>query len=141
MADNGTASTGTISWTEIPAQDLASAQTFYGTVFGWEFSTTSVGDGSKPEVILFSKGPTHGSLVKVEKENHLSPAMHPDNPEKKRIAVRVTITVKNVDETLETVKKAGGAVYLPPREIGNNMGRIAYFTDSEKNVMGIWSAA
>jgi uncharacterized protein len=62
--------------------------------------------------MLFSKGPTHGSLVKVESENHLSPALHPNNAEKKRIAVRVTITVNNVDETLETVKEAGGAVYL-----------------------------
>jgi len=51
-------------------------------------------------------------MVKVEKENHLSPAMHPDNTEKKRIAVRVTIAVNNVDEALESVKKAGGAVYL-----------------------------
>ena len=38
--------------------------------------------------------------------------MHPDNAEKKRITVRVTIAVNNVDEALETIKKAGGAIYL-----------------------------
>lgn len=38
--------------------------------------------------------------------------MHPDNAEKKRIAVRVTIAVNSVDEVLETVNKAGGAIYL-----------------------------
>ena len=69
-------------------------------------------EGSGSEFVLFSKGPTHGSMVKVERENHLSPAMHADNPEKKRMAVRVTITVNNVDDALETIKKAGGAIYL-----------------------------
>jgi len=48
----------------------------------------------------------------MESGNHLSPATHPDNAEKKRMAVRVTIAVNNVDETLEAIKKAGGAIYL-----------------------------
>lgn len=66
----------------------------------------------EPKVIMFQKGATHGSFVKVDPGNHLSPAMHPDNPDKERIAVRVTITVESVDETLKAVEKAGGEVYL-----------------------------
>jgi len=51
-------------------------------------------------------------MVKMERENHLSPATHPDNAEKKRMAVRVTIAVNNVDEALEAIKEAGGEMYL-----------------------------
>jgi len=82
------------------------------SIFGWEFTAwgqVSHEAGKKPEgseLVIFHKGNTHGSLINVEPPNRLSPAMHPDNPDKKRIAVRVMITVGNVDATLEIIEKA-----------------------------------
>jgi len=145
-ADYGTVMLNMISWTEIPVQDVSRAQAFYKSIFSWDFSSLEQDcpDTDKkpeePSFVMFSKGTCHGSLVKVAPENLLSPAKHPENPDKGRIAVRVTITVLNVDETMKAVEEAGGALYIPKKEIPNNMGFVAYFTDTEKNVMGLWSA-
>jgi len=96
-----------ITWTEIPCTDLTRAHTFYSTVFGWESNPSP-----DAEAAIFTKGLTHGSFIKIEPENHLSPANHPDNSEQRRIAVRVTINVESVDETLKEIEKAGGSLYL-----------------------------
>ncbi|KAE8450073.1 hypothetical protein EG329_006854 [Mollisiaceae sp. DMI_Dod_QoI] len=88
---------------------------------------------------IFKHASTNGSFVKVQPENFLSPALHPDNPEKNRVALRVTITVESVDKKLEEIEKAGGKLYLPKKAIPGNMGFVVYFTDTEGNVMGLWS--
>lgn len=96
-----------VTWVEIPCTDLERVQTFYSTVFGWTINPTPSGDAS-----MFTKGDTHGSFVKLEPENLLSPALHPSNPDKGRIAVRVTLNVDSVDESLKEVEKAGGSLYM-----------------------------
>jgi hypothetical protein len=45
-------------------------------------------------------------------ENFLSPGIHPDNPDKGRIALRITTSVESVDEALKEVGKAGGSLYI-----------------------------
>lgn len=37
------------------------------------------------------------------------------------------------------VVEAGGKVYQEKREIPGGMGFLIYFTDTEMNVMGLWS--
>jgi len=134
---------GSVTWIEIPAVDLSRVKIFYSTVFDWTFPSMAppgVECKGDPDYLMFTKGTTNGGFQKVSPENFLSPALHPDNPEQKRISVRVTLNVESVDDTLEAVVKAGGAVYTPKREIPNNMGYVGYFTDTERNVMGCWSA-
>jgi predicted enzyme related to lactoylglutathione lyase len=97
----------TLVWTEIPCLDLERIQTFYSTVFGWTSKPTC-----NPDVSIFSKENTSGSFVKLTTENFLSPAIHPDNPSKERLSVRVTINVESIDEALKEVEKAGGALYM-----------------------------
>ncbi len=53
-----------------------------------------------------------GGFVLVTPEKFSSPARHPVHPERKHIAVCVTITVADVDEALREVERAGGARYL-----------------------------
>ncbi|PMD43520.1 hypothetical protein L207DRAFT_542753 [Hyaloscypha variabilis F] len=122
-----------ITWTEIPCTDLSRVQTFYSTVFGW---TTN--PSPHEEVAIFSKGLTNGSFVKLAPEAFLSPAIKLDNSEQRRVALRVTINVESIDEKLKEIEKAGGSLYLPKKAIGD-MGFVAYFLDTEKNVLGIWS--
>jgi len=133
----------TITWTEIPCTDLTRVQTFYNTVFGWNvtpFPAQDADTANEPCVAMFNKGAMHGCFVKLAPENLLSPATHPDNEKKERASVRVTITVGSVDEMLEKVKEAGGDIYSPKHEIPGGMGFLTYFTDTEQNVMGLWSA-
>ena len=97
----------TITWTEIPCTDLERVQNFYSTVFGWNINSSP-----NSEVSFFTKGTTNGSFVKLEPKNLLSPAIHPDNPDKGLVALRVTINVESVDESLKEVEKAGGSLYM-----------------------------
>ena len=50
------------------------------------------------------------------------------------------IAVKSLDAALTRVEKAGGTVCMPKTEIGQNMGWIAAFQDTEGNMMGFHQA-
>jgi predicted enzyme related to lactoylglutathione lyase len=50
------------------------------------------------------------------------------------------IAVKSVDAALARVIKAGGAICMPKTEIGQGMGWIAAFQDTEGNMMGFHQA-
>lgn len=88
-------------------------QTFYSTVFDWTTSPfgAATDPTSEPCIAMFNHKATRGCFIKLAPENLLSPAKHPDNPEKGRIAVRVTISVESIDEKLNRVEEAGGKVY------------------------------
>jgi predicted enzyme related to lactoylglutathione lyase len=107
---------GTVTWIEIPATDLTRVQAFYSSVFGWNYPASSAPTdpncAAEPQYVIFNKGITNGGFCKVSPENFLSPALHPDNPEKVRTSVRVTLNVESVDETLIAIEKAGGSVYV-----------------------------
>ena len=66
-----------------------------------------------PTFVMFNKGHTNGGFVKVEPEDFLSAALHPNNDEKKKkLSVRNTVTVDSVDESLKKVEEAGGKLYM-----------------------------
>lgn len=50
------------------------------------------------------------------------------------------IDVKNLDEAIEKVKKAGGTVVKEKTSVGP-MGFIAYFKDTEGNILSLWQNA
>lgn len=90
---------------------------FYQDAFGWEnisppSTCPETGEKIEPEVIMFKKDKSHGSFKKVDRLNHLSPAMHLDNPDKQKFAVTVTITTDNMEESMKAVEKAGGSLYM-----------------------------
>jgi len=128
---------GAVCWMEIPAIDLDRAKTFYGTLFGWEFSRPSeMGMEDNGSYLMFHKKGTsvHGGFTKVDSaEKLVSPK------ETGYVAVRVSVCVEEVGKTLEEVKKHGGEVVKPKTEIGSNMGYSGLFRDTEGNVNGIWS--
>lgn len=65
-----------------------------------------------PTFAMFNKGHTNGGFVKVEPEDFLSAALHPNNDEKKKLSARNTTTVDSVDESLKKVEEAGGKLYM-----------------------------
>jgi len=107
---------GAVNWIEIPATNLTRVQAFYSTVFGWNYPPSPVpadpNCSEETSYVMFNRGNTNGGFSKVSPENFLSPALHPDNPEKARISVRVILNVESVDEALITIEKAGGTVYM-----------------------------
>lgn len=115
---------------EIPADDVARAKAFYGSIFGWELAdmpgdteytllrTVPVDDQQLPT----ERGAINGGLMKRSADTP-SPV--------------ITIDVSSIDDALKRVEAGGGTVVQPRQEIPG-MGAYGYFTDSEGNTMGLW---
>jgi len=117
---------------EVPADDLARASEFYSSAFGWAISPvpgmdymalvpTPMDDSGMPT----EAGSINGGMFLRDAE---------------RPSPVVTIDVADIDATLAKVGALGGSTVLPKQEI-MGMGFVAYFTDSEGNLMGLWQSS
>jgi uncharacterized protein len=106
---------------EIPADDLARAQAFYGEVFGFTFDDW--GDGN----IMLRTGSSDGIDGDIHQRG---PVAHPT----------VVITVDDLETTLEAVVAGGGAQVGEIESMGES-ARYVYVKDSEGNVIGLYSEA
>ena len=117
---------------EIPAEDLARARSFYGSLFGWELQQMDMDDGTSYTIVRTvpvddqqmptEPGAINGGMVQRTPETP-SPVL--------------TVDVESVDDTLKQVEANGGSVVRPRSEIPG-MGAFAYFKDTEDNVVGLW---
>jgi predicted enzyme related to lactoylglutathione lyase len=114
---------------EIPADDVERAQAFYREAFGWRISpmpemnytlvsTTETDDSGAPK----EPGGINGGML--ARSGAIT-------------APVVTVEAEDIDDTLLTVEKLGGAVVMPKTPVGE-MGYSAYFSDPEGNVIGLW---
>ncbi len=114
---------------EIPYEDKERAIKFYKDSFDWGIQdmpemkytmihTVDVDEKHMPA----EKGAINGGMFKRARDlkNTL-----------------LTINVESIDESLENVKANGGEIVREKRAVGD-MGFIAYFKDTEGNVLGIW---
>ena len=117
---------------EIPADNLARARKFYGTVFDWKMNEipsmhyTQVGTVEADKLGVRGKpkepGAINGGMVE-RNDSVKSPVIY--------------ISVENIDEAAATIEKNGGKVIQPKSPVGN-FGFAAYFRDTEGNVVGLW---
>ena len=114
---------------EIPADDLARAEKFYGEVFGWQIQ-------SMPEMNY-----TIARTAEVDEKMMIKEPGAINGGMLKRNAVvtvpGITIQVASIDEAIKKVLAGGGQVVKEKVAVGN-MGFIAYFKDSESNVLSMW---
>jgi len=117
---------------EIPADDVARAEEFYKSAFGWNISsmpdtdysivsTTPTDDQGAPT----DPGAINGGMFK--REAQLATPM-------------ITIDVDDIDKALETIGSHGGSTVQGKQSV-MDMGFSAYFKDSEGNLMGLWQTA
>ncbi len=108
---------------EMPVEDFDRAIKFYEAVFGWKvtkedrpsglYYAVKTGDDSKPGI--------NGSFFKKEEGwNQISNV----------------ISVQDIDDILEKIKKLGGEIVFPKTVI-NGVGYLAYFKDPEGNTFGM----
>lgn len=113
---------------EIPADDIERAQKFYSAVFGWEISNI-------PEMNY-----TILKTVKTDENQMPKESGAINGGMMKRIAGEgpiIVINVASINDSMEKIKKEGGAVVLPLQKIGE-MGLYARVADTEGNVIGLW---
>jgi predicted enzyme related to lactoylglutathione lyase len=117
---------------EIPADDLARAKGFYGSIFGWELNDVDMGGGQTYTTVITvpvgedqmpkEPGAINGGMMTRSAEI-TSPV--------------ITVNVASIDDALKKIEAAGGSVVTPRTPIPD-MGAFAYFKDTEGNLMGLW---
>lgn len=117
---------------EIPADDVDRAKEFYGSVFGWQLQTMSMGESdytiaTTTPVDEQTQRPTEAGGING---GMMQRAQHTPAPV-------ITIDVEEIDQSLKEIESRGGSTVTPRTEIPG-MGAFAYFKDPEGNVMGLW---
>jgi predicted enzyme related to lactoylglutathione lyase len=106
---------------EIPADDVKRAKKFYEKAMGWKIADPMKMGYYFVETIDKGKPGINGGLMQRKMPGQ--PFMN-------------YISVDSIDAACKKVEKAGGKIALPKQEIGNHMGWIAAFLDTEGNLMG-----
>lgn len=112
-------SLNTVSWWEIPVQDLEKAKTFYTAVFDWGYTP-------------FGKG-YEGILAGETMIGGLSASESQDVAE----GIRIYVQVDDMEAVFAKVEANGGATKTARTEIGGDMGWWGNFTDPEGRIIGL----
>lgn len=115
---------------EIPMDDAARAKKFYADTFGWQLTDI-------PEL-------QYVTVTTVDKANPMPggmPAINGGMMQKGIVsAPSLAINVADIDAAVEKVKAGGGIIVKEKAAVGD-MGFMAYFQDTEGNVMSLWQSA
>ena len=120
--------TGRVVHFEIPYDDDERARGFYQQAFGWqmmpmpEMGYTIVMTGPSGD-----EGPTEPGFINGGMMKREGPYNGPN----------LVIDVANLEEALKSVNEAGGST-VSEREAVGDMGFVAYFRDTEGNLVGLW---
>jgi hypothetical protein len=116
---------GTPCWVDLSADDVARANTFYSSLFGWD---TQVGP---PEAGGYTMCEVQGKPVAG-----IGPKMgSPDAPN----AWTTYLATDNADETSAKISAAGGQVLAEPFDV-MDVGRMAVAMDPAGAVFGLWQS-
>jgi len=109
-----------IDYVEFTVRDLGAAKRFYAAAFGWQFN---------------DYGPEYAGIKGRDGEVgglHQTPQVRTGGP-------LVVLYSKDLDESLEAVRAAGGKIVREPFDFPG--GRRFQFTDPSGNELGVWSQA
>jgi predicted enzyme related to lactoylglutathione lyase len=113
---------GTPCWVDLGAPDVEAARSFYSTVLGWTYT---------------GGGPEYGGYLTCQVDGRdaagLGPQQDPDDPAR----WTTYFAADDVDAVAERITSAGGAVLMPPMDVGP-MGRMAIAADPQGNPFGLW---
>ncbi|MCR4324327.1 MAG: VOC family protein [Candidatus Curtissbacteria bacterium] len=116
---------------EIPTDDLARANKFYSSAFGWNM----ISETGHDYVLVMTaesdeKGPKERARINGGMLKRQGPITN----------IVITINVDDIDEALRKIEEAGGKTIRGKQPVGE-AGFAAYFTDTEGNVVGLWENA
>ena len=119
-----------LNWFEIPVADMARATKFYEAIFGIQMHQMEMG-GMK--MAMFPQedmnGKVSGALVQ-------SP-MHKPSPDGAKVYLNGNPDLANA---LDRVEASGGKVIMPKSKINDDIGYMAFFTDTEGNAVALHSS-
>lgn len=123
------ANVNSINWFEISVADLNRAQKFYETIFDIKMERMDMPD---MPMSMFPSNPgsgkVNGGLVQSE--------MHKPSADGVKIYLNGD---PDLQSALDKVTDAGGQIIMPKTDIGQGFGFMAFFIDTEGNVIGLHS--
>ncbi|MEX6687711.1 VOC family protein [Danxiaibacter flavus] len=123
------ANTNALNWFEIPVTDTARAKKFYETIFDIQMQTQ---DMMGMEMTFFpadpemQNGKVSGALVKGQ--------MHVPGKDGTIVYLNANPAIQTV---IDKIENAGGKVLMPKTKITDEIGYMAFFTDTEGNRMAL----
>jgi predicted enzyme related to lactoylglutathione lyase len=120
---------------EIPADDVERAKAFYGSIFGWQLQTMSMGDG---DYTIAMTTPVDDKTQMPTEPGAINGGMMQRSDTTPSPVI--TIEVEEIDQALKEIDSAGGSTVTPRTPIPG-MGAFAYFKDPDGNVMGLWETS
>jgi predicted enzyme related to lactoylglutathione lyase len=124
-----TAKENALNWFEISATDIGRATKFYETIFGIQLQQQEM-MGMKMAFFPAEdmNGKVSGGLVQGP--------MHKPSADGAKIYLNGNPDLANA---LSKIEKAGGKVLMPKTKITDEIGFMAYFTDTEGNTVALHS--
>ncbi|MGD9530181.1 VOC family protein [Pseudonocardia sp.] len=118
---------------EIPFDDGDRARGFYRDALGWEVSVMP-----EMDYTMAMTGPT-GAEGMPKEPGFINGGMfrRVEGPLRGPVLV---VDVEAIDPALARIEELGGATVLARMPVGQ-MGFVAYFSDPEGNVLGLWETA
>lgn len=119
--------TNALNWFEIPVTDVIRAKEFYETVFEIEMQTMEM---MGMEMVMFPSQSPHSSGALVKSPSH--------KPSTEGSIIYLNGN-PNLQLVLDRIESAGGEITLPKTSIGEENGYMAFFMDTEGNLVGLHS--
>ena len=123
------ANTNSLNWFEIPVTDTARAKKFYEAILDIKMDTQEMMGMEMtffPYDMQANNGKVSGALVKGD--------MHKPGADGAVIYLNANPAIQDV---IDRIEPAGGKLIMPKTSIGENIGYMAFFIDSEGNRMAL----
>lgn len=119
---------------EMPAKDNKRAAKFYTEVFGWQMNQLGQEMGN---YLLANTTETDEKTQRPKNSGAINGGFYGYDPKKPGFQYpHLVISVDNLEESMELVKKAGGKIVDKPMDI-SGIGMYVSFEDSEGNLVGM----
>ena len=108
-----------VTWITFPAPNLGETIKLYTRIFGWKFQRY------EDDYYIFDSGELQGGVSGKGRPS--------------KDGMRFSITVEDIDATLELLVQSGCEIALPKFEIPGGFGFSATFVDCNGNYVELWS--
>ncbi|MDQ3022444.1 MAG: VOC family protein [Bacteroidota bacterium] len=124
-----TAKENALNWFEISVSDIKRAQKFYETILGIKMDAQNM---MGMEMAFFPYDPGSGKLSGALVQG----PMHKPSGDGVKIYLNGN---PDLSEALSKVEKAGGKITMPKTKISDDIGNMAFFSDTEGNTIALHS--
>lgn len=118
---------GQFCWVDLVAHDMLAAGGFYAQLFDWQIETQDTQGGPPYSVFTLDGEPVAGlgQMNEAMKEQGIPPMWNS------------YVKVGDVDAAAELVAEHGGSITVPPMDLPNEAGRLAFLADPSGANLGL----